>query len=207
MVAESDYEFIVKVAKKFNYDFFVIGSEVIFRPAKIDTDVLMQMAPQNILRDFDIEYDITGQVSEVEVRSTDTDKGKVISSKQSISNTWSNGNKASALVKGHKRIYLDSTVHDEKEAGYRVSSLVEDISYRYATLECTTVGLPELLPGKFVEIAGLGTGPNNTFYVTSVRHVLNKSGMYKCMITGKAASLPMDPSSAAMSALTGALPF
>ena len=34
MVAESDYEFVVKAAKKYNYEFFVSGGNVYFRKAK-----------------------------------------------------------------------------------------------------------------------------------------------------------------------------
>ena len=39
MVAESDYEFVVKVAKKYNMDFFVNAGQVILRNAKSDTSI------------------------------------------------------------------------------------------------------------------------------------------------------------------------
>ena len=37
MVSESDYEFVVKAAKRFNYEFFADKQTVYFRPAKADT--------------------------------------------------------------------------------------------------------------------------------------------------------------------------
>lgn len=209
MVNESDYEFILKAAKKFNYEFFVSSGQVVFRPAKSDTSILMDIAPYNILRSFDIEYDITGQVSNVEVRATDASNGELISAKKSISNTWSQGSNAQALVKGSTKVYLDSTVRSKKEAGYRADYLAEDISYRFGTLSCETLGLPELVPGRFVEVRGLGSPVNNTFYLVSVRHRMTQRGEYKCVLKGKACGLAGGMSGLPISqaSLMGNLPF
>lgn len=192
MVSESDYEFVVKAAKKLNYDFFISVGEVIFRPAKVDDSVLFSLSPKNVLRNFDIEYDITGQVGAIEVRGTDASTGKLISAGTKIKNAWSYGNFAGALVKDNQKIYLDASIHDEAEANFRLESLVEDITYRFATLSCDTVGIPELLPGRFVELPTLGKGASNKFYLVSVRHVLTKQGEYYCQITGKAKELKKD---------------
>ena len=64
-----------------------------------------------------------------------------------------------------------------------------EIAYRFGSLECEAVGLPELKPGHFVEIAGLGGGCDNRFYITNARHVLTDEEGYKTFLTGKAASL------------------
>lgn len=189
MVAESDYEFIVKLAKKVNFEFFVAAGNIIFRKAKVDTDPLMTVSPSNILRSFDIEYDITGQVSEVEVRATDTEKAELITSKKMVDNKWSYGKSAGKLIKGNKKVYLDASVHTQAEADMRAESLVEEYSYRFGTLNCDTLGLPELVPGKFIEIDGLGKGASNTFYLYNVRHVMSRKGEYKCAIEAKAKEL------------------
>ena len=189
MVGESDYEFIVRMAKRINYEFFISVGEVIFRPARVDTDSIMTLSPSNILRSFDFEYDITGQVGTVEVRATDTDKGELITSSQKVSNKWSFGKKAEKLVKGHKMVYLDPSVHTKEEADMRKNFLVDNISYKFATLNCETLGVPELVPGKFIKVAGLGEGPDNKFYLQEVRHVMSKKGEYKCIVVGKAKSI------------------
>ena len=191
MVSESDYEFIVKAAKKFNYDFFINYDEIVFRPAKADTTPLMELTPGTGLRSYDIEYDITGQVAKVEVRATDSDKGEVISSAKEISGTWSKGKNAAGLIKGSMKVYLDSSVHSEEEAGYRAESLVEDISYRYGTISCDMIGIPDVIPGKFITVGGLGVCANNTFYLMGVKHVMTRKGEYKCVLTGKARTLEL----------------
>lgn len=193
MVAESDYEFIVKLAKKINFEFFVAAGNIVFRKAKVDTETLMTLAPANILRSFDIEYDITGQVCEIEVRATDTEKAAMIKSTQKISNQWSYGQAAGKLIKGNKKIYLDASVHTQAEADLRRDSLTEEVSYRYGTLSCDTLGIPEIVPGKFIEVAGLGKGASNTFYLQNVRHCMTRKGEYKCSIEAKAKELDMKP--------------
>ena len=189
MVGESDYEFVVKMAKKVNFDFFVSTGKVIFRSAKADTANMMTLKPENILRSFDISYDITGQVGKIEVRATDTDKGEQITSSTKISNKWSLGNAAGSLVKNHVMTYLDPSVHTKAEADMRLNYLVENTTFRFGTLNCETLGLAELLPGKFIKVHGLGKELNNRFYVRRVKHIMSKKGEYKCVIEGSAAMI------------------
>ncbi|MCR5431655.1 MAG: hypothetical protein K6E95_03765 [Lachnospiraceae bacterium] len=186
MVGESDYEFVVRMAKKVNFEFFIAAGTVIFRPAKVYTDTLMTITPGNILRSFDIEYDITGQVGKVEVRATDTDKGDLITASSKVSNEWSFGSKAAKLVKNNKMVYLDPSVHTQSEAQNRMNYLIENISYKFGKISCETLGIPALAPGRFIEIEGIGEGASNIFYMNKVRHVMTRKGEYKCVIEGKA---------------------
>lgn len=184
MVSESDYEFIVKCAKKFNYEFFVYNGVVKFRKAKEKTDILIEIGPGEGLREIDIEYDITGLVESVEVRSVDPGKAQLIKKSVPIKNKLSQKNMAKQLLSKASKVYIDPTVSSEAEAGYRAEYLKEDISYRYGTLKATMVGLPELEPGRFIRVHNLGEKLTNRFYLTSVRHILSKDG-YVTKIEGK----------------------
>lgn len=189
MVCESDYEFVVKAAKKFNYEFFTVGGVVYFRKAKDNPEILFETGPGLGLRGYEVQYDITGQVETVEVRGMDVGKSKQISASQKLQNKLSQGNKAKALLKKSKKVYIDPTISSKEEAGYRLSYLVDDISYRLGTLEAEFIGLPELTPGRFIQVSGLGTAANNTFYLTTVRHILDSDEGYITRVTGKAASM------------------
>jgi len=189
MVCESDYEFVVKAAKKFNYEFFSMGGTVHFRKAKCNTEVLMELGPGQGLRSFDIGYDFTGLVEEVEVRGMDVGKSKMISATKKTQNKLSQGNKAKPLLKKSQKVYIDPTISSKEEAGYRADYLMEDISYRLGSLEAEFLGMPELTPGHFLKIKGLGTGPSNTFYLTTVKHVLEGEKGYFTKVEGKAASM------------------
>lgn len=191
IVAESDYEFIVKAARKFNFDFFTFAGKLAFWKAKSKADVLIELSPDSrLLRNLDIEYCISGLVSKVETRGMDTAKGEVISAEKKIKNKISYKNKTEALLKNSTKVYLDSTIKNKKDAEVRADSLVEDISYRFGSLYCEITGLPEMMPGFYVKFTKLGKGVNNTFYITRVRHKLGGSEHgYTTIIEGKAASL------------------
>ena len=188
MVCESDYEFVVKAAKKYNYEFFSVGGTVYFRKAKSNQELLMEAGPGDGLRSYEIGYDFTGIVEKVEVRGMDAGKAKLITASQKMKNKLSQGNKAKPLIKNSQKVYIDPTVTSREEAGYRADYLAEDISYRLGCLEAEFIGLPELTPGRFLKVKGLGTAVSNTFYLVTVRHIMDERG-YITKVTGKAAGM------------------
>ncbi len=190
MVWESDYEFVVKAAKYFNYEFFVERGTVYFRRAKETGEAsLLELSCEEGLSFYDISYDITGLVKKVEVRGMDASKGQVISAVKQVSNKISLGTRAKSLIGKTEKVVMDAGVYSKEQAQYRADSLMEEMSYRFGNLECECVGLPELMPGHFVDIAGLSQGCDNRFYITNATHVINDTEGYKTFLTGKAASL------------------
>lgn len=204
MVAESDYEFVVKAAKKNNYEFFTECGNVYFRKAKADQSVLISIGPDTGLRSFDISYDVTGLTEKVTVRSMDVAKGQVISAQKKFSAKISQGSAAMAMLKGSEKVYIDPSVTSKEEAEERAAFLMEQISYRYGSLRCEMIGIPELLPGHFVEVSGLGTGVDNTFYLSRVRHIMTEDGDYTVQMEGQAASAGGSGALGAAGALGGA---
>ena len=204
MVAESDYEFVVKAAKKNNYEFFTECGNVYFRKAKADQSVLISIGPDTGLRSFDISYDVTGLTEKVTVRSMDVAKGQVVSAQKKFSAKISQGSAAMAMLKGSEKVYIDPSVTSKEEAEERAASLMEQISYRYGSLRCEMIGIPELLPGHFVEVSGLGTGVDNTFYLSRVRHIMTEDGDYTVQMEGQAASAGGSGALGAAGALGGA---
>lgn len=203
MVAESDYEFVVKAAKKNNFEFFTECGTVLFRKAKSDTSVLLEIGPSTGMHSFDISYDMTGLVEKVIIRGMDVSQAKVIAANKKFSNKISEGNKAKPLLKNSQKVYIDSTVSSKEEAEDRADSLMETMSYRYGTLECELVGIPELLPGHFIQLNGLGDELKNKFYVQRIRHVLSKDGQFDTRVTAIAASI--EDTAAGVGGLAGGL--
>jgi len=190
MVSESDYEFVVKAAKRFNYEFFVDNGTVYFREAKKTTEeALIELGAEKGMIEYDISYDITGLVRTVEVRGMDTAKAKAVSAKKKVSNTISTGNKAKAFIDNAAKVMIDASAVTKEQAQHKADSVMEDIAYRFGTLRCKCVGLPELMPGNFVRINDLGTPCDNRFYMTNVKHVITDNEGYVTYITAKAAEL------------------
>ncbi|SCY60238.1 hypothetical protein SAMN02910292_02195 [Lachnospiraceae bacterium XBB2008] len=189
MVAESDYEFVVKVAKKFNFEFFTIGGNVAFRPAKSNTQELIEIIPSIVIKSFDVGYDITGVVGQVKVRSIDIGKGNKVEVTQKNNATFSLGNKAKPLISNQAYVYTDSSVESQDDATRRASYIMEDMSYRFGTINMTLSGMPELVPGRFIKLKDFGSGISNKFYLTDVIHEYNELTGYTTTIIGRAATL------------------
>lgn len=189
MVNESDYEFVVRAAKKFNYEFFVECGVVLFRRAKPDNSILIDIKFGELLKKFDIDYDITGIVEKIHVRGMDTGKMKLVKSKVKFNNKISMGNKSKQLIKGSETVCIDPTIKSSEDADYRGEYLLEDMSYRFGTLNCECIGIPELKPGYFINIKGLGQPADNRFYITNVKHTIDSEGIFISDVTAKASSI------------------
>ncbi len=189
MVNESDYEFVVKAAKKFNYEFFTVGGTVNFRKAKSNTEILMKLGPETGMRSMDAQYDITGLVGSVEVRGIDVGKGQKISANKKLSDKISQGSAAKGLVSSIQHVVIDPTIYSADDATNRANYVAENIAYRLGTLHAEFTGMPEIVPGRFIVLMGLGVDFNVKFYVTSVTHVLTTDDSYVTRIVAKASSL------------------
>ena len=128
---------------------------------------------------------MTGLVEKVEVRGLDVGKAKVV--KESLKNSFkfSKGNKAKALISGSKFVYVDPSVSNSDDAANRAQYLYEEMTHRYGTLDLDMVGIPEILPGRYIKIQDVGEAVSNTFYVQTVRHTLDARGRYSTRIIGK----------------------
>ena len=189
MVEESDYEFVVKAAKKFNYEFFVDRGAIYFRKARSTNTVLMELGVGKGLLGFEVNYTLTGLVGSVEVRAMNPDTGKAISSVKQLTANISTGTRAKPLISGAKKVYIDPTVTSQEQADARASYLADEISYRLGTLECSCPGIPDLAPGQFVRVSGLGSPIDNIFYVTSVTHDFRSESGYQTKLIAKASEV------------------
>ena len=185
MVSESDYEFIVKAAKKFNYEFFIDRGTVYFRKAKPDKAPVAELKAGAGILHFSIEYSMTGIIGSVEARAMDPGEGKTISYSSKLNQTISTGNKAKSLIKDSKKVLIDPSIATSTQAESRVASLMEQMSYRLGNLEAECIGIPELLPGRFLRISGLDAPADNDFYLTTVIHEYRDETGYLTRVIGK----------------------
>lgn len=189
MTSESDYEFVVKAAKKFNCEFFTELGTLHFRKAKQETDPVIELEAQKGILSYRVGYDIRGMVQEIETRGIDDRKGVLIHAKKKFKNKVSYGNKAGGMISKAGKVYVDSSIRSQDEAASRAEALIEQMSYRLGSLQCECVGIPEIRPGYFICIAGFGEPVDNQFYITDVKHTLKEEEGFTTKIIGAAASV------------------
>ncbi len=185
MVEESDYEFIVKAARKFNFRFFSVGNKLYFTPQEKKNNLLIEISPSKDVLSLDVGYDMTGLVKKVEVRTLDLDQGKLVNDSRKSTAKISLGSKAKNLVDKQNLVYLDPTAENKEEAGYRADYLLNQTAFRLGSIEAVFKGLPEFTPGRYISLKGFGKPVDNQFYLTRVRHIFDDAG-YRTEIEGQA---------------------
>lgn len=191
MVDESDYEFILKAAKKFGYDFYISNGQVIYRKPKSSTQTLLSLKIGKGLTGVDLGYSMIGITNFVEARSTDAGKASGILKKLPVGVKFPYGSAGTKLIKNSKKVYIDPTIMSAEDANLRAQSLVEDMKYRFIQVECDCVGLPDILPGDFIELT-LIKGSVTKCYITEVKQTMSTDDGYHVVFRAKADKISDD---------------
>lgn len=184
MVGESDYEFVVRAAKKFNYEFFCTGNEVVFRKAFGESDALFTLSNAWHIKHYDVESNMTGLVQNIEVRGVDVGRGEVITASKKVSNKISLASKAKSLIDGSVMVVRDPTVNSKEDAKNRLEFLEYDIYSRLGYLDTQFVGIPEIIPGRFMNVEGLTQDFAPEYYIKSVTHTLRTDEGFLTRVEG-----------------------
>ena len=186
---ESDYDFIVRAAKKWGYEFFAEPETLYFRKGKKDREDLIELNAQEEILEWQISYDIRGLAETIEVRGLEYTTGNLIKAEEKFTNKISMGNKARGLISKTKKVYVDGSIESGEQARERAKALMDAMSYKFGCLEAECVGIPDLKPGKYMKIKGLGSPLDNRFYITGISHTLNGTKEYRTKITAVAAGI------------------
>ena len=162
MVGESDYEFIVRAAKKFNYEFFVNAGTILFRPSRGDITTLISIPNTAKVLNMNVSYDITGLVGKVTVRGLDVGKGRTVESSSRHRFIISSRTAAKMLISDSTYVDVDPTVTSRIDAARRASYLFDEMSYRFGSLDMEILGVPEIVPGRFISVTDFGSTVSNT---------------------------------------------
>jgi len=179
---QSDYDFVVDLAKRLSFEFFVVAGKALFRPYAGDSESQLTVAPGSALYSFRREVILSRQIAGVVVRTNnEQDPTKAIEAKVTTAPAVGSGSKTgkqlSKLV-GDKmiRTIIDNSVASEQEAKARAEAELLRLSMDLVAGEIVTVGLPELVPGKFITVENVSDAYNKDYYITRVTHVFDGEG-------------------------------
>lgn len=187
---KSDYEFIVSIAKKLNYLFFISyengKATPNFVPYKNCKDCILTVNPDNHVYDANIETTLVGQISGVTVRGNNVeDPTQEIEATVTLSDieTIGNGKDKSSDISRKivhsetKKTIIDHSVTSADVAKARAIAELTKASMGFVTGEVSVKGVPELKPGKYLELKGFSEQLDNQYFITQVEHRVS-SGRY-----------------------------
>lgn len=176
---ESDYDFVVRLAKRLNYGFYILRGKAYFVPFGADRTSLVKITPQTEIYGFSMESCLRRRFSKVVVVSNDeTDEKKRVKSEASTVNVLesdSAGKAAanSAITGTMVKTIVDVSASTKELANSLAQAELDRQSYCSVEGEVEINGLPELVPGVFAELSGFGGEFEKSYYIKKVTHRLS----------------------------------
>ncbi len=179
---QSDYDFIVALAKKVNYLFYVVAGKVHFVSYKKYTDSVLTVEPGKNLYRLRREVTLSNQVKSVTVRSHNVEDADKPFESKAVSVTGVGGGSktgadSSKLINDTmSKTVVDNSVQSEAEAKARAEALLNEMSMGFLTGEMEIAGLPPVIPGRMVTVGKVNKDFNRDYFITSVVHHVDKEG-------------------------------
>lgn len=189
---ESDYGFVVRIARRLGYCFYIDKGELIFKPfSKLSKETFFEFNVNYYIMSFKMDISLRNQVSSVTVRSNnEKDPNKVFEAKvSSIKSIADNSsvkmNNVSIISKDVSRNIIDYTVNSEEEAKKVAEARYQELSLSRYQGKIKTIGVPVITAGKFVDIKGFSDDFDGKYFVKKVIHHI-KDGKYttECELEG-----------------------
>lgn len=171
---ESDYDFVMGKLignGRTDREFLVVGDTAYFRkPGKAKSPVIKLGLGKGI-RSFERN---SGYIShEVEVIGYDPAAFKTVTG---TAKAKSSDQQAEALASPGKVAFTAPDVYTEGQAKARAQAIAERLAAKNQTGTVSCVGIPQIVPGRYVELVKMDSLLNKKYYVTEVRHQLDGDG-------------------------------
>ena len=173
---QDDYNFLVGHAKDLGYEFFILQGKAYYRGIPTSGSTVMTLSPDWGIVSFRVALNSSPLFKTAVVAGQNRDDDSNITAEEELSGDF--GPYADRMLDGTYKHHLDANLRDEQEAKDKAENLIEDARREYGQITCRCVGIPELGPGRFIEIEGLSPEANGTYYILSVSHTLNGSGFF-----------------------------
>jgi len=167
----NDYHFITKelIEKgKVDREFFILGDKAYFRePAKVTSPIMKVKYARELLafsmvsHYLDMKVVVSGYDPAAQKTVSATEAAKTKDSQSSILNT------------PPEIYYIDPDADSLEKAKTRAKFIAERELYKSCTGNGKLVGLPEVVPGRFLEVESLDSLANRKYYLTEVVHTLD----------------------------------
>lgn len=175
----SDYDFIVgNLAKKANREFFILGDTAYFREERKVKKPIVKLTWGESIVSF--SRNSLYQNLKITVIGFDPENKKPITAQ--VTEKAEEAQKAVGAQ--HETVISDPDAQEVAKARKRAEkeALERKRKAQRGSVEC--IGLPELVPGRFVSLAGLDSDLNNDYYIREVRHEFSSDGFITRMEIG-----------------------
>ena len=170
----SDYQFITEdLAKKTNKEFFILGDTAYFRkPKSVTSEVITLEYGLNLLA-FRRQSDYLH--CKVIAGSYDKKEQKAITSELEVKNS---DTQTAVLSAAPLEISIQEDAETEAELKTRVEEIGRQKIDKVQGGRGKCIGIPEIVPGRYIKLDKLDSDANQKYYIVEVRHHFGEEGYY-----------------------------
>ena len=183
---ESDYDFVVRMAKKIGCEFYIVAGNVIFQNIEErQKQTAIKYHINSYIENVTMHSSLKEMVNHVVVKSNnETTPDKPFSAKAVYYAKTAESGKMTAssvsplLTERVSKVITDMTVCSDIDAKQKAENYINYIAKSTITGKITTVGIPELCVGTFCTLEGFGKPFDKKYYISKVIHSI-KNGIFK----------------------------
>lgn len=173
-----DWKFLTLMAERYGASLFAIDGELIFDDVMTKTTPILTLTVDRSVLGFTRRVSLAHQVGKVEILGRDVNQ-KAIQGTASKVTTGGDGKTAAQWVSGLKDAVLrerSEFVRTQKECELLAQNRLNSISMGFVSGEGECIGIPELIPGRYIKIDGGDDLTNGTYFLTKVYHRFTEEG-------------------------------
>lgn len=170
----SDYDFIVKDligSGKADREFFIVADKVYFRKPKSSSAPVLSLGIASGLKRFYREAFYLNQ--KIQVIGYQTDSKKEIKGEATAK---ASGSQVNALGETGVTVRISPECDTAEKAKKKASALAGDLKDKSQDAGGTCIGLPELVPGRYLKIEKVDNLVNHKYYLKTVVHQFSEDG-------------------------------
>ena len=167
-----DWKFLRMMAQRYGATLFVVDGEMIFDTVTTKTSPILTLTVGRGVKTFVKRVSLAHQVGKVEVWGRDVNEKAVQGTAASVT-AGGSGKSAAEWVSGLKDAVLrerSEYARTQKECETLAQHRLNGIAMGFVSGKGECIGIPELIPGRYIKIDGGDDKTNGTYFLTRVRH-------------------------------------
>lgn len=186
-----DWRFLKLMARRCGATLMVVDGEMIFNTEEVSKEILTLTLGESLVR-FSRRLDLSHQVGEVEIYGRDVNQKPIHAKVNTVTVGDSSYDSAAEMVPAFKKASLreySEFARTEEECKKLAQNRLNEIAMNFISGSGECIGIPELIPGRYIEIDGGDEFyMNGKYLLTKVVHKFTLEG-YRTSFEFKGAKL------------------
>ena len=171
-----DWQFLCMMAQRYGATFLAINGELIFDELLTKTAPIITLTVGRSIRAFHKRVSLAHQVGQVEVMGRDVNQKPVKGLASEVTVGGNDGKTPAQWISGLQDSVLrerSEFARTQKECETLAQNRLNSIAMGFVSGEGEMVGIPELIPGRYLKIEGGDKMTNGTYFLTKVKHIFS----------------------------------